>query len=539
MEFDDLIPSEQKPAQSKSLNFDDLVPGVEAKEDKPFHERVKERYGERMQQLDERNALIPKTKEERGQKSSPFVFLSPFGDYEKVLNPLAAGAGVALDTVTEGISSLTPDAVGDHLKEDLRLSWDAVKDTAPVKAGMKAISKGADWWEGYKKDNPSGAADIEAALTVGLIAAPVKTKPRGETSLGKTGERLVEKGKDKSLAKRSDFIHDLILPKKTPNVNADLARRTEVTGLTKTKKVIPNKRELEIISEVNKIPGVRKGNLVQENLNAILDVARKEGERLKVLIKAHDKDINMPTVSRELDAAGKRLIEEPELVGDAVMTSQKLLNKAKEIVSKNDSSLSGLLQARKDFDAYILNRRPTALDPKTENAMSASVREIRNTLNGFIEQRVPDGKFKESLRKQNNLLTAADNIAPKAYLQKNTAIERTMQKLSKIGTFREKMGVTLYLATLGGSAFTLPALTPYIAAGGAAYGVGKGITSAAATQARGEIIKAMDDLIPRTTDAKALKELRADRAVLVSAFEEMSSEAEGDPNNKEDKYQAN
>lgn len=541
MDFSHLVPKEQESSKqaktSNGMDFNHLVP--EEPEEKPFHVRVQERYGERMQQLDERNALIPKTKEERGNKSSPFVFLSPFGDYEKVLNPVAAGAGIALDTVTEGISSLTPDSVGDHLKEELRLSWDAIKDTAPVKAGLKAIDKGVEWWEGYKERNPSGASDIEAALTIGLIAGPVKTKPRSQSVVGKAGEKVSAKGETKALGKRYDFIHDLILPKKTPTVKADLAGRTEVSGFMQKKSVIPTDREKEIIKEVNKIAGVRKKNLVQKNLNAIQKEVSKENKRLEVLVKAHDKKINLPTVGRELDAAGKRLLEEPELVGDAVMTANKIVSKAKEIVGKNDGSLSGLLKARKEFDSYISQRKPGVLDPKTESAMSASVREVRGTLNNFIEQRVPDGQFKSSLRKQNNLLIAVDNIKPKAGFERDTAIQRLMDKASKVGGLREKVGLAAYVATLGGTAIYAPALAQALAGAGLVYGSGKVITSAAATKARGEIIQAMDEVISKTTDVKALKELRADRAVLVSAFEEMSTEAESEPENQSNNTIAN
>ena len=106
-----------------------------------------------------------------------------------------------------------------------------------------------------------------------------------------------------------------------------------------------------------------------------------------------------------------RLADNPLIVGDSAKAAERIVVKMKQIARSKKSTGSGLLAARKELDAQMRSLKgQKVFDPTLENAMSTALKEIRQTVNGFLARKATQVKVQESLRLQSNLLRAMDNI---------------------------------------------------------------------------------------------------------------------------------
>ena len=86
----------------------------------------------------------------------------------------------------------------------------------------------------------------------------------------------------------------------------------------------------------------------------------------------------------------------------------KLLNKMISLIEENKGSGSGVLKARKAYDAWVKSQKPKVFSAETENAFSIANREIRQTLNTILDEKAVSVSVKEELKSQSNLFNAPD-----------------------------------------------------------------------------------------------------------------------------------
>jgi hypothetical protein len=332
---------------------------------------------------------------------------------------------------------------------------------------------------------PSGAKSLGSSLgkvgkslddtALGRLAKDVGSADfgAGVRNVGAAIEQSGIKSADKA---RTQFVEDLILPKATPSVKEDLVGRTAEKGWNRKKVVELSPQEQEIAQTVAGIKGVKKSNSLQGNANAIQEANRAEADNLIAALRKNDVAIADDEIVNGLASVRDSLAKNPYVSGtDASKAADSVVNQALEIVMAQPRTASGLLQARKDLDAWVKSQKPNVFDA-VDSPVSVAVREVRQGINNIVDKAVPDVAVKESLRKQSNLYRAHDSIATKAKDEAGSRIGRAAQAISK--------GISVKQGVLGAGALAglgVTGLAPVV--GGAAvpalalYGAKKAISS--------------------------------------------------------------
>jgi hypothetical protein len=116
------------------------------------------------------------------------------------------------------------------------------------------------------------------------------------------------------------------------------------------------------------------------------------------------------------------------------------LNEFERIRAEFPNTLNGLYKARKKFDKYVRIQTKKAtgktifdLDPST-NVQAASVKDVRNFVNDFIEATAKDVAFKNKMHSMSNLIKAQDAIAEIHGGDPLSLIEAGIKGLKSLGT---------------------------------------------------------------------------------------------------------
>tara|TARA_R110002167_G_scaffold354483_1_gene568395 strand:- start:43 stop:1815 length:1773 start_codon:yes stop_codon:yes gene_type:complete len=446
------------------------------------------------------------------------------------------GAGLALDAIGEGLvstarglSNITPDFIEEPLTDFAKEQFTIFMDRPLMQMGLEALKTGGDKWGAWSADNPRAARNIESVVDIGLIAAPIKGKPKVATSpsvLERGAAALETKAVEQVSSTKQDFLTQLVRPKQTPSVKLSQAGRTTEEGIFRNKVIAPSAEEIKIAQSIDGIKGVSPRNTLTGNRNIIEAEIGVEANILKESLK----DSPYIFTTKEIDDAFaisiKNLESAPLIVGDAAKVGERLISKAKEIVAQNPKTSSGLLRSRQEFDRYVRSQKPKAFDEALDNALTTSVREVRTTLNNLVIQKNPSKKVKESLSRQFNLYSAVDNISTKAAAELNNAVTRSLDKVMKIIPLRN------VFSSLGGLALGLGGLqaaqmfaAPFLLlakVGAGAYVGNKILLSPQAKRALSGLLRTTDKAIKMSKDKQVIKQLRADRVLIAEALKEGS-----------------
>lgn len=372
------------------------------------------------------------------------------GDIKQLGRTVLRGVGA----VAEG--AFTPIIEAPVIKQTLDLIGEKLADT---KLGQKLAQK--------VQDNPESAQDIFDALNVLALGVGKTVEAPAKAIVGKgltkSGTAL-EKGALEAIgAKKSDFIRKLVRPEQTKVVKESQVGRTieKGKGVFKKSEILPTQQEINIEKAVSTIPEVKKTNTFQQNYNIIKEANTKEAQLLEK--KITDKDFVIPKkeVKARLVKAQKSLSESPLITGDAEKTAEKLLAKANQLVDSNSGTGSGILKARKEYDAWVQSQKPKAFDAKAENAFTIANREVRDAFNQLLDEKAVDVGVKESLSKQSNLYRAMDNIQPKAATEADSAVGRAFQNMANAVGIKNKIvqqvAAVVGIGGLGAAATFAPA----------------------------------------------------------------------------------
>lgn len=431
--------------------------------------------------------------------------------------------GEGLVSTARGVSAITPDFIEDPIKESaINTAHNLFLDTPIGQAGLEAAKLGMDEYTEFKETNPRAARNIEAVVDIALVVAParIKAKPtKGPSVLERAANSVDDARAANTTASRTSFVEDLIRPKQTASVRAEQVGRTTEQGILRSKVVAPSAREAQIAKAVDGVPGVSPRNTLVGNSNAINSELASEATRLRAMLDASPARISNSEVRKSLDLAAQRLTQSPTIVGDAAKTGQRFIAQAQRIVADNPQTSSGLLKARQQFDKFVASQKPKAFDPAIDNATTMAVREVRQTLNNLIDIKNPTQGVRDSLSRQMNFYRALENIAPKAANEFNNVISRAWQNAMKVLPFRgefNQMAATAFgVGGLGASAQFAPMFTKIVTGGLATYAGGKLVMSAPVQRAVAGLLRQMDDAIKVAVDADMIKQLRADRALIV------------------------
>ena len=390
--------------------------------------------------------------------------------------------------------------------------------------GLRRLEQGVESYNEWAAENPRAARELESVVNVGLAFSPATNIGISKTARSfpeKVKAKLNEKADAQILKRKEEFVEDLLTPKLTPTKKSELVGRTvEEGGILNRSKVVPTKREAEIMDQVSKIPELNQKGTLQSNFNVIKEARKKEDITLVESLEKTPVLIPRKEIFKRLDQVIKDFDTNPLLVGDAQKQAVKIVNKMKSLIKENKGTGAGLLEARRQLDNFIAQQKGAKIfDPALESAFSVALREVRQTTNNFLDEAAKQSNVSQSLRKQSNLYEAMDIIAPKVAEQGGNSFSRVFNSLQNVSKLKVKTASDLAILGVGASAIasylTSPILIGSLITGALAI---KGARSAAAKRFIGKLIKAIDDS-PQTA-----LDLKADRAVLVGLLE-----ADGDP----------
>jgi hypothetical protein len=239
--------------------------------------------------------------------------------------------------------------------------------------------------------------------TLGTAGAGLDTLAFVDAASG--AKNLVSNLADK---KAISGVWDTIKPE-LGKINSTKAGMLEETGIGKAATVKPNQ---EMITAAT--PYVKDA---KTPLQAVTNMQAGIAEKGDALQKAL-KDTKAIYTKSQVQGAFNKIEPSADVVGDTAKIYDKVKAKALSLVG-NGGTLDKLLQARKDFDAYINSSFPNLYDSDRLSGIKKAVLDIRGSLNDVIESRLPDGKlpdgttFRASLNDQKLLYQAIDNTAPK------------------------------------------------------------------------------------------------------------------------------
>src|SRR3990167_4848453 len=369
-----------------------------------------------------------------------------------------------------------------------KTAFTPIVEAPGIKQGLEAIGTGISKIPGVElfikrvgelsKKYPNASKDLESLVNIiALGGGKAAQKPIGK-SIEKVGISAEKSGIKAAELSKNTFAQELVMPIETKAVKlAQVKRTTEAGGLFKKDIVAPTVLETASAKEVAQISGISPKNTYQKNFNIVRDFNIQQAKQLESDISTYDFIIPKQEIISKLNKAAETLQENPLIVGDAEKMAGRLIEGAKKIIEKNEGKGSGLLKARKEYDAWVLSQKPKAFDATAENAFTVANNKVRDTLNTILDDNATNLGIKDSLRKQFNLYKAMENIAPKAAEEANTPITRAMQRIGQtLGTKNkivQAIAAAVGIGGLGAAATFAPAAAVLGGVGYVIYSGGK------------------------------------------------------------------
>lgn len=396
--------------------------------------------------------------------------------------------GAANDVIGEGLKSAvnyTPDLI----KQPIVAAGNALMQTDVGQDAAELVKSGVNAYSQFAQNNPRAAADVESVGNFANLVGGAKPLALGAEATGnvlaKSGDALVNLGEAQANNAKNSFVKDLVSPKITPAVASDQFSRSTEQGLFRNAVVAPTPQEKEIIDTVSQLP-VSKNKSLLANYNIISDANQDEATNLISTLKQKDVAIPDDTIVNGLSDIRKNLSASPYITGDGEKAADKVINIALNQLTNNPQTASGLLQARKDFDAEIIRLKGVkTFDPNLDSPVTTAVQQVRQGINNMIDQAVPDAGVKASLRMQSNLYRAMDNLEQKGGSEGKNLFTRFAQKAASTIPVKGAIAKTAVALGATGAAAVAPALT---AGALGVYGAGKALNSAFLKKAVGKTV---------------------------------------------------
>lgn len=356
------------------------------------------------------------------------------GDSQMIQHPIEALKGGIKNIADLGVTlDKGAEAVGKTVLPDIGTS--------------KTENSGLDFKPVDEMTQPSNEAQKEGGFVSNFIPAEraistAKPLIEGGINLAKDTVKPIGEALAKRQANKADSaIKDLI----TPDLNKKATETAIKTGKVKEggvfkerdiTKAVPNFEKMT--KTLKEVPNIGKGTTL-EKTNAIHDHIGTVANDLRTQIKTaqtqtgKDRGFFTPNEFKGyMDGVKSSLSENPTLVGDAEKTADKILSKFSSLVKQEGHTPEGLLNARQKLDSWMSSQKGSnVFDPKTENAVSAALRGVRQGANDFLAKKVPDVAVKAMLKKQSLLYDALDITSAKASKEGGSKLGRLVTKYPK------------------------------------------------------------------------------------------------------------
>ena len=482
--------------------------------------------------------------------------LSPT-DVAKVALGQTAGAwfdvlgGSIMFAGKEAISVLIPDSIEEPIKKKFKEGLEYVLSNEHVESGLDAARGGVESYSKWKKENPVDAVQLESVVNIATFFTPAKARrasephypvkrldtdtvdefaslyvketPKRSTIFKDMAEDFESAAKSQVMGRRRKTAYSIVMPAKAKV--SDVMPRGAVAevgglkGIFKSADLKPLKHQedaIEYISTLNIKPS--KGSVY--NKSVIEQALEIESNVLRGKLSLHsDKTIPQSvTLGRLEDIVSKQLATNPDLVGEVAQKANRVYNQLKSIVNSHGTTPNDILTARQSFDDY-LKTSVNFFEANNPAGYDNLVRSLRNELNDIVADSVPDGFVKKSLARQSSGFVALQGIAPKVADEVNSKFGAIIQNLGSVlgGTVRNSRNLTIAVGAAAGAGYyaVVPYLTGAITAGALGVAVVRGAISPKTKKGVAQLLKLTDRAIVEATNPEMIKQLRADRALLV------------------------
>lgn len=357
--------------------------------------------------------------------------ISGTGDYQgkSTLNRATGAVSEAVTGVAKTAGELLPQSVRGGIDTVGKTTGGVLNFLGDKIGNIKALQ---DWTQKH----PQATADLEdiagTASNLGNISgnilaagggakvgqAAIDVAPKvaeGAINVGsKVGDALKLNPTEVGKGIVNNDTLEIVKPKLTVKESAKaLAEgRGDKGGILSKTTIAPSPRTLDVAKAVEGL--VKKGATGAENINNVRTALNSEAESLKSQIKA----VDHPYSFRELNTSLSKVIQDPDLISLKGTQFEKQIGPVKDaamrFAKESGGKVSGLLDARKAFDNLVEKTYPHLYDV-TNAPMRTAITGIRNAMNDFIENNLPDNlSFKSSLKKQSLMYDAIENIADKS-----------------------------------------------------------------------------------------------------------------------------
>jgi hypothetical protein len=446
---------------------------------------------------------------------------NPMNRAQNAILDVAGGVGaVAGDALISGGKAVLPQGAQDAIGAGV----DYVAESAPV----QALGAGWDKFEEAAPDYAKGIAQGAELGTLMLPKLPTPSKTAVRRNLGKQAKKLRDSQATKTQGRRADKVGGMLEPED------GYGRGETDLNVAGTSQYTPTEFEAQVIDEVAKLPKVSTGRSLRFNEAKVSQAARKEVADLnKRIDRKGNPDVDVEDLNNTIGTALDDLIQSPEgfaLTGDAQKAAQPMITKARNLIEQSDGTVNGVLQARRDFDAWVKKNNKGAYNPDIESAASIAKDVVRTTMNDYLDALLPSAKIKQSLEKTHKLITAKEVLRKKAAKTSKTKIGRAFEKVQGfIPTTPLAVGAT---GAAGFAALAQPWLMGLAALGGTGYAGVKALQYGT-REWRGALAKSisgMEKLIKAAPDPKIAAELRLERMALIDLLKD---EKEAGPQEQE------
>lgn len=414
---------------------------------------------------------------------------------------LGQGINSEFDAIGDTISEYTPDIVKQAIGSGMRTAG-KLPAFGGGTVGQKLPGEIAQISQGYSnlaEEYPALARDasalgafaslMPAPKVAGALAVPATKIGSG---LEKLGGAIEKSGVKSAQTARNKYLQSLITPKETPTVANEMFSRSKEKGLLRNRVTEPNAQEQDIVKTLAPLP-VNGRNSLLKNYNIIENENIKEAQSLMTKLSKSQIPISQKNLDFRLAQARQNVLDNLFIGADGSNPAEDAINLAIKHINQNQLTASGVLQARKEFDAAIRKMKGDGVFVgEKQGQVQVAVQQVRQALNDSIAEAVPNAAVKESLRKQSNLYRAMDNIETKGGAEGKNVLSRFGSKVingvpGKTAQAKAAVATTAAGLGLGGVMTGVPVL-PMALTGAAGYGAYKGITSPALRKGVGKVI---------------------------------------------------
>jgi len=430
------------------------------------------------------------------------------------------------------LSNVTPDVIENPTVNAVIDIGQAIAELPTVQEMIELAKENYPKYLAMAKKYPHYDRMIKNVFSIGSLGTNTKI----EAGLDAVGSGMKSSAAKSTWRNRRENVSDMLSPihPETSDMTTTMyPTRTE--GMLNTIKPNYTEQANEIIDITAMVPNLKPKGSFTSSRNFIYTEITNTAEKLKKdIAKAGNPPLTVDVVQQLQDSMDNF----PEsigfgLAGGTPKFATDLMSTAIRLVKESDGTAAGLLDARKQLDKFINNHQPKSLTQEYINSKAVAVSEIRTIMNEAVASTVPDVKVKDLLDKQHKLYKSWDVTGDKAKNESRNAVGRLWQKVTGGNISIPK--TPMALRALGGG------MAYWVSSGNAAYALG-GIAAATAgvigydvltgpklRQGLGSLLTGTAQLIKTTKDTALLKQLKADRLIVIGLLTDLEKNAERPP----------